>query len=77
MIRNRAVRVVKDCVHAGFLEHFCGLYSSSANKAGARFCENFATHVADIIVIEQQNPLCECAPSKIYRLNNHTIKRIR
>lgn len=77
IIRNRAVRLVADCPHAGFLQRFDGLFSSSANKSGERFCMDFALRSARICVFERENPLCERTPSKIYRLNHHTIKRIR
>ena len=77
IVRNRAVRFVADCPHAGFLRRFVGLFSSSANKSGEKFCADFAQRCADIVVFERDNPLCERAASRIYRLNNYAIKRIR
>ncbi|MBD5166529.1 MAG: Sua5 YciO YrdC YwlC family protein [Helicobacter sp.] len=77
IVRNRAVRLVADCPHAGFLGRFDGLFSSSANKSGESFCADFALRTAKICVFERDNPLCERAASRIYRLNNHAIKRIR
>lgn len=77
IVHNRAVRLVADCPHAGFLERFDGLFSSSANKSGESFCADFALRTAKICVFERDNPLCERAASRIYRLNNHAIKRIR
>lgn len=77
IIRNRAVRFVADCPHVGFLQRFRGLFSSSANKSGEGFCADFALRLAKIYVIERDNPLCERTASRIYRLNNHVIKRIR
>lgn len=77
IIRNRAVRLVADCPHAGFLQRFAGLFSSSANKSGEKFCIDFALHTARICVFERDNLLCERTPSKIYQLNHYAIKRIR
>ncbi|MEE6565056.1 Sua5 YciO YrdC YwlC family protein, partial [Campylobacter coli] len=43
---NQAVRIVKDCKHAQFLEKMGCFYSSSANKHGQKFDELWARSVA-------------------------------
>lgn len=77
IIKNRAIRVVRNSIHKDFLARFGGLYSSSANKSGQEFCRHFAEKAADIIVFEKDNCFNECPASAIVKLNRCSFKRIR
>lgn len=50
---NQAIRIVKECKHANFLSKNGYFYSSSANKHGKEFDEEWARSVADIILDEK------------------------
>ena len=71
---SKSVRYVQGCEHAKFLYEFGAMYSSSANLHGAKFDEQIARSIADVIVDEHfsENP-----PSKIYKISNLKIKKIR
>lgn len=71
---NQAIRMVKDCKHAKFLEKNGYFYSSSANKHGQNFDENWAKSVAGVVVDEV---FFESTPSKIIKLNRKRLKKIR
>lgn len=71
---NQAIRIVKECVHAKFLEKNGYFYSSSANKHGQNFDEFWAKKVAHVVVDEA---FFEDTPSKIYKLSRKKIKKIR
>lgn len=73
---NKAIRVIKDRFHSKCLESFEYLYSTSANKHGDRFSLDFAISCSDIIVLDKRG-LGELESSKIYKINNHKIKRLR
>ncbi len=70
----KAIRIVKECKHAKFLEKNGYFYSSSANKHGQKFDEIWARSVADIVVDEV---FFESTPSKIIKLNRKRLKKIR
>lgn len=70
----KAIRIVKECTHAKFLEKNGYFYSSSANKHGQKFDEIWARSVADIVVDEI---FFESTPSKIIKLNRKRLKKIR
>ena len=69
-------RVVKDKRHLEFLKKFKWMYSTSANLAGKSFDEKWARDVVDIVV-EEKKGFFEGEPSKIFKINNYKIKRIR
>ncbi len=69
-------RVVKDNRHLEFLKKFKWMYSTSANLAGKNFDEKWARDVADIIV-EEKRGFFEGEPSKIFKINNFKIKKVR
>ncbi|WP_169777922.1 Sua5 YciO YrdC YwlC family protein [Campylobacter curvus] len=71
---SKAIRVVKDCRHAKFLDMHGWLYSSSANLNGAKFHESWARSVADEVVDEEFH---EGAASKILKVSIRNIKRLR
>jgi tRNA A37 threonylcarbamoyladenosine synthetase subunit TsaC/SUA5/YrdC len=73
---GESFRVVKDNTHLEFLKKFKWMYSTSANKTGERFDERWAREKADIIV-EDKRGFFEGEASKIYKINNKRIKKIR
>ena len=62
--------------HSILLEFFPFLYSSSANAHKRAFDLQFALQMADIIVLDARF-LSEQNPSKMYKIANQRIKRIR
>ena len=73
---SKAIRVVKDVNHARFLKPFKWFYSTSANESSLTYEKNFAFEKSDIIV-EDNSGLYEGEASRIYRLYNTKIKRLR
>ncbi|MBR8463469.1 Sua5 YciO YrdC YwlC family protein [Campylobacter sp. faydin G-24] len=71
---HQAIRVVKECEHAKFLDAYGWFYSSSANIHGKKFDESWARGVADVVVDEN---FSENSPSKIYKVSNSNIIKIR
>lgn len=75
------LRVVKDTYHKEFLEHLALLgypcvYSSSANKSGESFREDFALSVADIVILDKRG-FKQSPPSKIFKLYKRKKLRVR
>ena len=73
---NLAIRVIKDSKHSEFLQFFPFLYSTSANLHKQDFDENFALKGADIIVLDKRK-IAQKEASKIFKLSNKNIKRMR
>ena len=73
---SKAVRIVFDKDFYNFLKRFKWLYSTSANRSGEKFEINFALENADIIV-EDKRGFNSSSPSKIYKILNNRIKKIR
>ena len=71
---QKAIRIVKEGKYAKFLAQNGYFYSSSANKHGQTFDENWARSVANIILDES---FYENTPSKILKLSKSKIKKIR
>ena len=69
-------RVVRDERHLKFLKKFKWMYSTSANLTGKSFDREWAIEKADIIV-EDVNSFLEGKASKIFKINNFLMKRIR
>ena len=73
---THSYRIVKGTIHTHLLEQIGWVYTSSANLSGAGYDEKFAKNKADIIVaspiLTTQN-----APSKILKINNRQVRRIR
>ncbi len=71
---GHSYRVVREKHHLLLLDRLKWAYTTSANVSGHAYSENFAKASADIII----TPLCsDGQASKIYKLNNTTLKRIR
>ncbi len=73
---GRAVRVVKDDVHAQFIKPFKWFYSTSANEKSLAYEEGFAFDNSDIIV-ESREGLFEGEASTISKLYRTKLKRLR
>ena len=73
---GNSYRVVKDKRHLEFLKKFKWMYSTSANLTGQNFDKKWAISKADVIV-EGKEGLFEGEASKIYKINNYKIKKIR
>lgn len=73
---KRALRVINDPYHLAFLKTIKWAYSSSANKTSQDFDLYFATSNADVI-IQDKRGFFQAKPSKIYKINQAYIKRIR
>lgn len=71
---TKAIRIVKECTHAKFLEKNGYFYSSSANKHEKEFDEEWARSVADIILDEN---FYENTPSRILKISKNKIIKIR
>ncbi|TQR32367.1 Sua5 YciO YrdC YwlC family protein [Campylobacter sp. MIT 99-7217] len=71
---SRALRVVKEGLHARFLEKNGWFYSSSANLHGQKFDEKLARSLADKVLDEE---LFEAKPSSIFKLFRTKIKKMR
>ncbi|BAF69660.1 Sua5/YciO/YrdC/YwlC family protein [Nitratiruptor sp. SB155-2] len=73
---GKALRVIKSTEHYRFLKKFGWFYSTSANESGKRFERHWAVQKADIVV-EDRRGLYESKPSKIFRLSQRKLKKIR
>ena len=73
---GNSYRVVKNERHLRFLKKFKWMYSTSANLTGQKFDKEWAYNQANVIV-ENKDGLFEENASKIYKINNHKIKKIR
>ena len=73
---NLAIRVIKDKKHSDFLQFLPFLYSTSANLHKQDFDEKFALESVDIIVLDDRE-MAQKEASKIFKLSNKNIKRIR
>lgn len=71
---KKAFRVVKNCPHSDFLDKHGWMYSTSANLHGKKFDLDFAKKVSDVVI---DNEFFENSPSKIYKISNTNIKKIR
>ncbi len=74
MPNTHSYRVVKDAHHLLLLDRLKWAYTTSANLSGKAYDENFGREVADVVI----EPLSKNAqPSKIFKLGNTTLQRIR
>lgn len=74
--KGQAFRVIRDKWHLRFLSSKRWLYSSSANPTKESYNLSFAQQKADVIIHDQRG-FFEGKPSKIYKINSHSLKRIR
>jgi len=71
---GHSYRLIRDRQHLLLLDRLTWAYTTSANLSGHHYDEAFAKNAADVIIA----PLHHTSEaSRIYRLNNHTLKRIR
>jgi len=71
---SNSYRVVHDRHHNLLLARLKGAYTTSANQSGKAYNEQFATEMADVIVL----PLKQTdTPSTILKIGKTHIKRIR
>lgn len=75
-IRLVSKEMSKKVSHSAMLEFFPFLYSSSANAHNAEFNLEFALQNADILVLDWRF-LSAQKPSKMYKITNTMIKKIR
>ena len=76
IVKNQAFRVASYSLHSQLLQTLNWSYSTSANESGKNFQREFCEQKADIIVEDKQR-LHEGRASKLYKINNTTIKRLR
>ncbi len=69
-------RLIKDKQHLLLIEKFGWLYTTSANLSGREYDEAFAKSVANVIVRSPKD-FHPHSPSKVMKLNNINIKRVR
>ena len=71
---GHSYRVVRERHHLLLLNRLTWAYTTSANLSGQPYDEDFAKEAADVVITPLYN---KSEASKIYRVNNHTLKRIR
>jgi len=76
IVKNFAFRVADDVMNSSYLRQNSWTYSTSANESGKKFSRDFCEQKADII-IEDKKTLFEGQASKLYKINNKKIKRLR
>jgi tRNA A37 threonylcarbamoyladenosine synthetase subunit TsaC/SUA5/YrdC len=69
-------KISKNNKHYNFIKKFGAIYSTSANKTKESFSLEYAHEKADILVFTKED-FNETTSSKIYKISNHTIKKIR
>lgn len=74
MPNGLSYRVIKDKHHLLLLNRLKWVYTTSANLSHESYDESFARDTADIIIEPLHN---ENGASKIYKLRNHRLKRMR
>jgi tRNA A37 threonylcarbamoyladenosine synthetase subunit TsaC/SUA5/YrdC len=74
MPNSHSYRVIQDPHHLLLLQRLGWAYTTSANLSGGSYDEAFAKEAADVIIepLRQSN-----RPSRILKLGEETIKRIR
>jgi len=76
IVKNFAFRVSDDVMSSSYLRQNEWSFSTSANQSGKKFSRSFCEQKADII-IEDKKTLFEGQASKLYKINNKKIKRLR
>jgi len=73
---GNSYRIIRDSEHIKLIERLGWAYSTSANLSGREYDDDFAKERADIIV---GSPIRhkENSASKLFKINNSTIKRLR
>ncbi len=76
IVKNQAFRVAHYSVNSTILQKLDWSYSTSANESTKSYERSFCEQKADIIV-EDKKGLFEGETSKLYKINESTIKRLR
>ena len=76
IVKNKAFRVVKSKLDSAYIKQYSWGYSTSANKSNEDFDRSFCEDKADII-IEDKESLFQGKASKLYKINNFKVKRLR
>ncbi len=76
IVNTQSFRVASLTLHSTVLQNLSWSYSTSANESGKKFSRNFCEEKADII-IEDKMGLYENKASKLYKINNKKIMRLR
>jgi tRNA A37 threonylcarbamoyladenosine synthetase subunit TsaC/SUA5/YrdC len=76
IVKNNAFRVAPYPIQSNILRNLEWSFSTSANESGKNFNREFCQSKTDII-IEDRNPLEEKRASKLLKINNKKIKRLR
>jgi tRNA A37 threonylcarbamoyladenosine synthetase subunit TsaC/SUA5/YrdC len=76
IVKDEAFRIAAYPVQSNILRNLQWSYSTSANESGKNFNREFCQSKTDII-IEDRNPLEEKRASKLLKINNKKIKRLR
>jgi len=76
IVKNQALRVTLPSRNSQVLRNLLWSYSTSANESAKPFSRGFCEQKADII-IEDKEGLFEGQASKLYKINNLKIKRLR
>jgi tRNA A37 threonylcarbamoyladenosine synthetase subunit TsaC/SUA5/YrdC len=76
IVKNKAFRVSKNRLNSQILRELTWSYSTSANKSGESFDRLFCEDKADII-IEDSYGLKEKSSSRLLKLNNIKIRKLR
>jgi hypothetical protein len=74
MPNGHSYRVIRDKHHLLLLNRIKWAYTTSANLSSQPYNEYFAREAADIVITPLKNSR---EASKIYKLNNLTLQRIR
>lgn len=73
---GQGARVVREGMHARFLQKFGALYSTSANLSGHAFSLDFAREVSEVQVVDSRG-IYEGKASSIWRLGRTKQQRVR
>ncbi len=76
IVKNEAFRIAAYPLHSNILRNLNWVYSTSANESGKKYDRAFCQSKTDII-IEDLNELEEKTASKLFKINNKKIKRLR
>lgn len=76
VIKNQAVRYVRDPSHSRLIQKYGWLYSTSANQSGYDYDKDYCLSHCDIM-IEDSRGFFSSSPSKIYRLTSKKFKKLR
>ena len=76
IVKEKAFRISPSTLHSQILRNTQWSYSTSANESGKKFDFKFCELKADII-IQDKHGLSEKSPSKLLKINDVKIRRIR